>query len=265
MPMKIADLESRLLSNEKDVALFKEANASDVSDLIGRVTLLETTVKNLQAQITTNESTIIIQKHNIDVLRNELGRAYGKIDDNLQYSKRMNLKIYDVDLPAGQGHVPESNDDVKKIVSAVSSDLGVLLEKSDVLRAHRTGPKKEVGGVKKQDIIVRFRSWESRCKLYKARPTRKSPRANPGPPPFGFKGISLDVTKRNSDLVKKARDMIKERFPDDDNIFALTDINCNQAISYNRKMYYFSTDDELLTKIDEISKKRRSGSSDLVQ
>ena len=59
--------------------------------------------------------------------------------------------------------------------------------------------------------------------------------------------------------------MIKERFPDDDNIFALTDINCNQAISYNRKMYYFSTDDELLTKIDEISKKRRSGSSDLVQ
>ena len=261
--MKLAELESHVMSQDKEVANFMEGCTHDMTVMANRIAKLESIVRNQQAQITTNESTIAIQSNTINVLRDELGRAYEKIDGNLQYSKRMNLKIQDVILPDGR----ESQEQVQSIVSEVSADLGVQIGKDDILRAHRSGPKKVDNGVKRQDIIIRFRSWETRCNFYKARPTRKSPRKKPTPPPHGFKSISLDITKRNADLVKKARRYLEEKLPGVEEAFAFADINCNKAISYFKKLYYFSSEEELDEKMDEILRKHfnRSVENSLVQ
>ena len=149
---------------------------------------------------------------------------------------RPQLRITGVPAPSKDG---ESNEEVMGIVKDICEDLGVTLESGDIFRAHRVGKvlneKKKDGtttGKKIQSIIVRFRSWEKRCQLYKARPRKNDSAARKSryKKRPSYHGISLDLSKSSRDLIAKANNDLKIRFPHanaDTQGYAFADINCN--------------------------------------
>lgn len=272
MPPTVKELDSRVDAISKQV---DSKNAELKAEIDALKQLCETKfafyqskIENMSTRIDLNESTISLQKTVIDNLKTEISNlrekaegdsqsALDKIDDQKQYGMRPNLRINGVELPP-KG-VSESNEEVLKIVDEVCGELGAAVKPDDIFRAHRIGKKKvDENGRHHQAVIVRFRSWQARCALYRARPTRKKPRASAQPKPGeslpgrGFKSISLDLTPNRYDLLAKARSLIAENFPDNkddagkEKVFAYADINCNLCIRFDeKKVKFFSSVTEL--------------------
>ena len=170
-----------------------------------------------------------------------------------QYTMRPNLRINGVLAKKG-----ETNEEVVAIVKEISSELGVELEEGDLFRAHRVGkivPEKKSDGTttgkKVQSIIVRFRSWNKRCQLYRARPKKKdqaNKRVRKCP---RFQSINLDLAKSTRDLLDKANNEIKINFPNtpqENEGYAFADINCNLRMRLpgaDDKFVYFNNLDDL--------------------
>ena len=269
MAPTVKELDTRVDAISKQIA-------STDTDLRGEIEALkqlceskfafyESKIENMSTRIELNESTISLQKTVIENLKTEIvglrekteadcQSAVDKLDDQKQYGMRPNLRINGVKLPP-KG-TSESNGEVLKIVDEVCSELGVVVKPEDIFRAHRIGKKKvDDNGRHHQAVIVRFRSWQARCDLYRARPTRKKPRQpsatlpKPGEslPGRGFKSISLDLTPNRYDLLEKARSLISAKYPDNkdgnggDKVFAYADINCNLGIRFDEKNVKFFT------------------------
>ena len=139
---------------DKIVAL-EEANRKKDT----RLQLLEDRVKLLEESLTLKSNTIDVLKENLDLVQSKANRTE-------QYTMRTNLRITGVPAPKDG----ETNEEVMEIVKEISEDLGVTIADDDIFRAHRVGKivkeKKKDGtptGRKIQSIIVRFRSWDTRC------------------------------------------------------------------------------------------------------
>ena len=123
-----------------------------------------------------------------------------KFDDQEQYSRRYCLRINNI----ATAEVAEGeNEDVSKVLEECCSEMDTPFVASEIDRAHRIGrittdkvPKKKV-----QSIIVKFRSWESRCAFYRARP-----KFQPGGVTQRKFSVALDLTKERYSLLKSARE-----------------------------------------------------------
>ena len=216
------------------------------TEFANQLALQEKKYENLSARMELCDSTLAIQKNTIEKLKGEIDSIRGDSCSQEQYNRRSNLRINGITLPAkGEDEKPEA---ISKIVKDVCADLGVALQPSDVFRAHRIGKKKkdDSTGRYHQSVIVRFRSWNARCSLYRARPTQQRPRVNKAPPPSGFKSISLDLTKESFRLLDLAREKLRRNFKDNNKVFCYADINCNLAIRFGDKnVKFFRNEAEL--------------------
>ena len=84
-----------------------------------------------------------------------------KLDDQEQYSRRTSLRIVN-NWPEDKN---ENTDD--KVLDLVNNKLQLDLEKEDIDRSHRVGPKARNG--RPRPIIVRFVSHRMKAKVYKAK------------------------------------------------------------------------------------------------
>ena len=116
--------------------------------------------------------------------------------------------------------------------------------------AHRV-PKEYTDKISKKkvkSIIVKFKSWKARQKLYNARPRvqkdgKKKPRQN-----FS---ISVDLTRRRYQLLSEARGIVK----DINGInFAFVNINCSLGVRYDNGSFdYFNSEQELQNIINKFN------------
>lgn len=222
------------------------------NDFNEKLDLQNKKIENLAAKLDLVDSTSLLRQNTIEILQDQISILRAKVDSQAQYDRRPNLRINGVVLPKkGES---ESNETVMKIVEDVCADLDVPLESNDIFRAHRVGKKKsDDDGRHHQAIIVRFRSWKTRCALYKARPTKQRPRKKKGPAPSGYRSISLDITRDRYALLDDAKELIETHFPDNDDadgkVFAYSDVNCNLAVRFGRKNVKYFSDKAQLDKI----------------
>ena len=116
-------------------------------------------------------------------------------------------------------------------------------------RAHRVGKEytDKISKKKVKSIIVKFKSWKARQKLYNARPRvqkddKKKPRQN-----FS---ISIDLTRRRYQLLSEARGIVK----DINGInFAFVNINSLGVRYDNGSFNYFNSEQELHNIINKFN------------
>lgn len=225
------------------------------ADFNNKLALQEKTIENLVARMELTDSTVALQKNAISKLKDDASSLREKLDRQDQYHRRPNLRINGVALP--ERGTRETNSDIMKIVEEVCADLEVDVKPDDIFRAHRVGAKKHDNGRHHQAVIVRFRSWASRCALYRARPTAQRPRPKKtGPPPGrGYRSISLDLTASSYALLDKAKELIEEHYPDNpqsndkNKVFAFSDLNCNLAIRFGEEGTKFFSNETQLDRI----------------
>ena len=82
-----------------------------------------------------------------------------------QHSRRSCLQIYGIPVSDDANKIESSNDCMEKIVESCK-EMEVNSPDSEIDRAHQIGSKKRVEGVDQQAIIVKFKSWKSRCAFY---------------------------------------------------------------------------------------------------
>ena len=130
-------------------------------------------------KITELQSKIAIQD-------NALQKLEIKYGDNEQYRRRSWMRIHAVEY--------NENDDIniKNKVERRCDEIGVKFDSIEIVRS----------------IIVKFKSWESRKAFYKARP-RNFIKGRKKPDAKSF-SISLDLTKRRSLLLTKAKGAVKD-------------------------------------------------------
>ena len=90
-----------------------------------------------------------------------------RLGDSEQYSRRMCLRINNIPY---NGH--ESEDECIKKVKDEIVKLGVQIADEDIDRAHRVGSPNDKEGkpTTKRQMIVKFKSFRTRTKVYKGRP-----------------------------------------------------------------------------------------------
>ena len=174
-----------------------------------------------------------------------------------QYQRRTSLRIHGVPVPDG----PETNQEVIKHVEETHKALKIPFVRENIFRAHRIGQKKTIDvdidpndkrkGVKKvktQAVICKFTSWDARCALYKARPTRKKPVNNKC-----FTSISLDLEKNRLALLDVARSKITDLDLNTNEVYAFADINCNLVVRHGHNNFkYFNNKNQLERILEDI-------------
>ena len=247
--------KTRLEKLEDEIT--KKVDGSDFTALLARFNDIEQKYENANAKMQLMSETINLKQNTIDLLQTQIGSLrdtvetlQGQTDRVDQYSMRSNLRIHGVSAPAGV----ETNDVVVQTVKDVASDLGVDINDDDLFRAHRVGKvvdeiNKEgrKTGRKIQPIIVRFRSWNKRCELYKARPKRRAntPQAERT---IKFHSIGLDLARGTRELLKKGQDLIKVKFQNSNDVFAFADINCNISVKLANNKFVICNDEAKLMK-----------------
>ena len=98
-----------------------------------------------------------------------------------------------------------------KVKSYIKNCLNVDIEESEFNRIHRIGPKTNKNGSAFQQIIVKFKDFVPRTKVYRARKHKADI------------VIHLDLTKRRYLLLKDTYGKAKNCLSDN---FACADINC---------------------------------------
>ena len=142
-----------------------------------------------------------LRENTIDVL---LSKLEIKADDNEQYNRRSCLRIHGIEY-----HQDSRNENIGDILPNCYEKIDVPFDPSETDRVHRIWKPviDEMTGKKSKMIIVKFRSWESRCEFYKARPKAvENGRKKPGQIPFR---VSLDLTKHRYDILESAKRIIR--------------------------------------------------------
>ena len=131
------------------------------------------------------------------------------------------------------------------------NELNVLFVRNEISRAHRIGKINAVDEVdrcgnkkkskeKTQSIIVKFKDWEPRTALYKARP-----RFEPGSKSKPKFTISVDLSRYRYSLLQ----LITEKI--DHVKYCFADVNCNLGLrTADNKLcffYYIESLEELIT------------------
>lgn len=130
-------------------------------------------------------------------LKTRVADLEAKVDAAEQYSRRNCLRVAGVPEPTnGQ------TENTDEYIVNLTRDLGVEVELNDIERSHRIGKPRALG--RPRDIIVKFVSYRIRRKVYGVRTQTKVK---------GFMGVYIneDLTKPRSQLLRKARNMVKNR------------------------------------------------------
>ena len=155
-------------------------------------------------------------------------------DNNQQYQRRSLLRFHNVEI--------DENEDEKILETKLDkcfSDMNITVEKDEIDRFHRIGKAYvNKSGKTTKSIIVKFKSWSTRQRVYQARPKRHVESSKKP----GF-SVTLDLTQRRYNLLKLARDSINNR---DDIDYAYADKNCSLAFRFkNGAIKYFNSKCEL--------------------
>ena len=165
----------------------------------------------------------------LSIYEAHLTEMENRLENAEQYSRRSCLRIFGVPLP-------ENGDETSKNcltkVKQVFKDLEVAVPDDCIDRAHMIGRvKTSDDGVKQQAVIVKFRSWEKRVAVYKAR--KKMENIN----------ILLDLTPTRAKLFSAARERVKSHSGIQ---YAFVDINCRLGVKLaDGSLKFFSSESEL--------------------
>ena len=200
---------------------------------------MKTEISVKDARIAALEAETMRLSHNFDLMRR-------KVDDGEQYNRRYCCRINGI--PAKK--VGEK-DDVKELVKKCYVDMGLTFDENKIDRAHRVGKPKfnKSTNSQVQQVIVKFRSWESRCNFYRARPkfskdaaaakptsaTASSATSSEGAGAVDNERrtdgrrftVALDLTHDRVQLLKLAREMVANN---PHVKFAFADINCRLTL-----------------------------------
>ena len=182
----------------------------------------------------------------IELKQNAIDKLKIHADNNEQYSRRSSIRIHGFETKQG-----ETQDDVMEIVRSCANEINVDFNEADIFRAHRVGrsTKNEKTGKFTRSIIVKYKSWDARTQMYKSRPkyVAKEPGSDAKQQNRRFT-ISLDLTKRNQDLLDQARLRVVNHPKVD---YAFCDINCALGIRLKDGKLIFFNDQNRLDDIIE--------------
>ena len=191
-----------------------------------------------EGQLKSRDDKIAALENKFDMLEGKMcviDRLDKRIDDGEQYSRRVCLRIDNIPLPAGG----EKEDCLEK-VSELMQGMDCGLEPSDINRAHRIGNKKtDKHGVTRQQMIVKFKSFGQRTKMYRNRKKAKNDVK-----------VKLDLTRRRLGILI---DAIKFGESDDRIDFVFAHVNCNLAAKLiNGSFVFFNSLFELEQKLNDL-------------
>ena len=156
------------------------------------------------------------------------------MDDGKQYSHRLCLRMYNIDLAP-----PGTKEDCMKKVKQVLRELDCGVKIDAVDRALRIGPRKTVEGKEKQQMIVRFKSFNERTAVYRARKKAAVTRTR------------IDLTRRRLRILREAKTLAEEHKDKIDYVFA--DINCSLAAKLkNGSFIFFNSIENLKDELDKL-------------
>ena len=164
------------------------------------------------------ENRIIELESELAVQKNVTNTVLEKCDDVEQYTRRYSVRVHGIE--------PKKDENIMESLKLCYSKLDLPFHPDDIDRAHSVGRVRvdEASGRRSQGIIVKFRSWDAKLKLYQARPKFKGTRKP------GFI-IGLDLTKRRLELLKYARERIKNNCHNVEYVFS--DVNCSLVVMFS--------------------------------
>lgn len=181
-------------------AALKETIKSEVQTEINVIinntvsNIVEGVLKGLQTQI----NDLTQENHELRSINESLNNRVQSLeiaaDAAEQYSRRNCVRV---------SGVPESSDEfTDNLVLGIADAIGININMEEIDRSHRIGKPRP--NSKRRDIIVQFSTYRSRQKLYLNRTKLKS---------SGHEGVYVneDLTKHRSDLLFRARQMVKAR------------------------------------------------------
>jgi len=202
----------KALPTKSDLATIKEEVINKFDELITKIKTLEDHLFELERRVEKAERKADALESQMVVRDNATELLKKAVDDQEQYGRRNSVRING--LPAGK------SDDVMCTVRKCLDEMGVGDVEMDIDRAHKIGKPtiNNKTGVLEQQVLIKFRSWQARTKVYRARP-----RGNIATRSGKF-SVCLDLTKRRQALLSLARDLIANR---PQFAYAFADINCN--------------------------------------
>ncbi len=171
---------------------------------------IELAMKPLEERIVSLENKLSLYEAHMEKLEVEVEKAE-------QYRRWSCLRIYGIPVSEDAKQRESSNDCVEKVLS-LCEEMEVNIPEGEIDRAHRIGSKRRVDGVDQQAIIVKFKSWESRCAFYRG---RKKLDEN------SSVRIKLDLTVQRLKLLSLAMELSRQNSHID---FAFADVNCRLAL-----------------------------------
>ena len=177
-----------------------------------------------------------------------LGRAYHerKIDDEEQYSRKINLLIKGIEV-----EIKETPATILKKIQVGISSANLVVPEYEFDRCHRIGKKYTKNGKTYQSVLLKLALWRTRNFLYQNRKL------------LPFK-IYADLTRRRKSLLDFAKFKIEngQNLESGDHCeaisrslnFVFCDLNCRLKVkSKNNRFYSFKSEEEfygIILKID---------------
>ena len=217
-------------------SMFTSFTNTVISKLEKRLDEQAAIINQQNTKIEEMESRLALRQNIVEKLTQQL--EY-KTDDIEQYSRRSCLRINGIE-------VVEGNEDINETLKECYRKVGVDFQQHEIDCAHRVG-NHYIDKISKktfQSIIVKYKSWGSRCQFYKARPKAYNNGVKKaGSLPFT---CSVDLSKSRYNLLRDVRGIIKH-YPQIS--YAFADLNCNLAIRLHDNECKFFKDK---SKLDEI-------------
>lgn len=222
---KLEDLKSTL------------ATKSDIDELKSLILEQGKIIANQQEEIKTLEEVYSKQNDRITVLESQVSVLQNSVkllkraeDNNEQYNRRTCLRIRGI-APAKD----EVNASCLLKVKDVLKETGIEVPDNEIDRAHRIGkPFVDQKGVQHHSVIVKFKSWNTRTDVYRARKKLKN------------HIISLDLTRNRMNLLNASRRFLADEGKDGGVSFVFADVNCNIVAKLTTgKLIFFETLEQL--------------------
>lgn len=224
-----------LATNESILEMFTKFK----EDVLTKVTEQANRIDELEALLSVRKVVVDKLTEKCDYNEKLLATLEIKCDNNEQYSRRTCLRIHGIEFDDRKAKDEKVND----LVKICYETMGLKFDENVIDRAHRIGSKytDKVTGKQTKSIIVKFKSWAPRSEFYKKRPRNfENGKKKPGAAPFS---VSLDLTKRKYELLKRAEGIINQY---QDIKYAFCDINCSLGLKLTNDKFVFFNDDKQL-------------------
>ena len=183
--------------------------------------------------------------------QNTIVKLQEACENNEQYSRRYSVRIHGFETKKD-----EKSEAIMNIIRDVCKSVKVPFVKGEISRAHRIGKTyiDKKSGKEKQSIIVKFKDWQPRTRLYKACPQQGNRPATPATrsarKPGPAFSITADLTNVRYKLLQYAHekaDMIREID------FVFSDVNCRLGLSIKKQLKFFNNREDFDAIIASLS------------